>query len=288
MLPYADAFVDENPFCSQVMGGIMAEAVHRHYNLMLYTAPTEISAANAATQIDPRIDGLIVVLPPSDSPVFGRCEKRNIPFISVLIDPQPGFWTVNSDDYQGGRLAAEYLIGLGHQRIAHLRGAIDINTSAPRERGFRDALERAGIEIDPRLIIQAGFDWKVGYQAMAKLLNLPQGQRPTAVFAANDLCAEGAMRAIRENELRIPEDISIVGFDDTRFASMTQPPLTTVHMPIAEMGATAARMLIDRIEGRDVADPNPFLPVSFTVRHSCGPVAAAHSLGSTKIPLSIQ
>lgn len=244
---------------------------------MLYTATSGIGSP---AQVDHRIDGLLLVMPPADSPLFQRCEKRNIPYVSVLLTPSAGRYTVNSDDYRGGQLAAEHLISLGHRRIAHLRGRSDVNTSAGRQQGFEDSLRGAGIPVDPRYVVQAGFNWQIGYQSMRSLLDLPQAERPTAIFAANDLCAEGAMRAIREHELRIPEDIAIVGFDDTRFASMTQPPLTSVHMPITEMGATAARMLIERLEGHEPANPNPILPVFLTVRNSCGASAALETPGT--------
>lgn len=280
MLPYADAFVDQNPFCNQVMSGIMREVVHQHYNLMLYTATSGIQLDRAAMLVDSRIEGLLLVMPPEDSAIFLKCKKRGIPYVSILDTPTVGSWTVNSDDYTGGRIAAEHLITLGHRRIAHLVGSPGVVTSVPRERGFRDALKEAGIEVVEDLIVQSGFDWRLGLESTRLLLERSARTRPTAIFAANDLCAEGAIRAIRSAGMSVPDDIAVVGYDDTWYATLTQPPLTTVHMPIEEMGEMAARMLIARLEGQNGIDPQPVLPVSLTIRHSCG-ADASHFVGGT-------
>lgn len=269
MLPYAEAFTDHNPFCAQVTNGILQEVVCRHYNLMLYTGAW-MNGSQAAMMVDSRVDGIVLVLPQADSPVFLKCESRHIPYVSILREPIAGTWTVNSDDLEGGRLATDHLISLGHRRIAHLKGEENVCTSAPRIQGYKNALTAAGISVDDSLILDAGFDWRGGYRTTKSLLALPPSRRPTAIFAANDLCAEGAMRAIREAGLSIPDDIAIVGYDDTWFATMTQPALTSVRMPIEEMGAMAVQMLVDRVEGRDTSDHHPVLPVSLSVRTSCG------------------
>jgi LacI family transcriptional regulator len=270
MLPYADAFVDQNPFCNQVMSGIMREVVHKHYNLMLYTATSGVHRDRAAMLVDSRIGGLLLVMPPEDSPIFLKCKKRGIPYVSILQRPTADSWTVNSDDFTGGRIAAQHLIGLGHKRIAHLAGSPDVVTTQPRCNGFRDAMSEAGIEVQEDLIVQSGFDWRLGLASTQALLRKGLRHMPTAIFAANDLCAEGAIRAIRASGLSVPDDVAVVGYDDTWFATLTQPPLTTVHMPIDEMGELAARMLISRLEGESSIDPHPTLPVSLTVRQSCG------------------
>ncbi len=285
MLPYADAFIDQNPFCNQVLTGIMQEVVHSHYNLMLYTATSGIPLDKAAMFIDSRVEGVLFVMPPENSSAIVKCQKLGIPYVSILQRPSESSWTVNSDDYMGGRLAGDHLLKLGHTKIVHLKGNPDVVTSAPRLSGFQDALISAGVELPDASIIPAGFDWRVGYEAMTKVLEGPRITWPTAIFAANDLCAEGAIRAIRATGLSVPEDIAVVGYDDTWFSTMTQPPLTTVHMPIYEMGELAARMLISRLEGQIPDDIHPVLPVSLTVRHSCGGSALT---GTQTSPISIQ
>jgi LacI family transcriptional regulator len=179
-------------------------------------------------------------------------------------------WVVNSDDFTGGKLVAKHLLALGHRRIGALVGSPDIVNSQPRIEGFRKALGEAGVEIRPEWFLTAGMNWRLGQAAMEKLLALDEHNRPTAIFAANDLCAEGAIRAVRAAGLSVPDDFGIVGYDDTFYATLTQPPLTTVRMPIQEMGELAVRMLIGRLEGQADIDPQPVLPVSLTVRSSCG------------------
>ncbi|MCS6859211.1 MAG: LacI family transcriptional regulator [Abditibacteriales bacterium] len=276
IFPYSSAFIDRNPFCTQVMAGVFEEVVHAKYNLMLYTAiGDEWNAADENALIDPRVDGLILVIPAPHSPVIARCMRERRPYVALVYEPDAEeVYAVNADEFTGGRLATEHLIRLGHRRIAHLRGDPGVASTAPRERGYIAALEAAGMPPAAALIVPAGFDWKEGYEAMKRLLELPSSQRPTAVFAANDLCAEGALRALRERGLRVPEDMAVVGYDDTWFATMTQPPLTSVHMPLYEMSQRATQMLIAQVEGNDVAVRQPVLPVSLTVRESCGAQSA--------------
>ncbi len=283
MLPYVEAFADHDPFCAQVTNGIIHEVIRDQYNVMLYTGGGVEGGSMAASAVDSRVDGLVLVLPPRDCAVFAKCEARHIPYVSVVRAPAPGSYSVNSDDHEGGLLATRHLIGLGHRRIAHLVGSDEISTSPERLNGYRQALAEAGLELDPKLVVPAGFDWRRGYMATKILLELPRAEQPTAIFAANDLCAEGAIRALREAGRTVPEDVAVVGYDDTWFASMTHPALTTVRMPIAEMGALAVRMLVDLVEGRPVDTPHPVLPVSLTVRNSCGAATAA----TTSSPHSI-
>jgi LacI family transcriptional regulator len=274
MLPYEDAFIDQNPFCTNLMAGIMREVLAHHYNLMLYTATSGMPVDRAAMLVDSRVDGLLLVTPPDDSAIFLKCDRRNIPYVSVIRNPQPGTLAVNSDDYAGGLLATRHLIALGHRRIAHLVGNPAVSTTSLRQKGYRDALAEAGIRHDPHLEIPSGFLRAPGYWAGQAILDRPVWQKPTAIFACNDLCAAGAIQALGEAGISIPNDIAIVGYDDTLFCTVLQPPLTSVHMPIEEMGVLAARMLVARIEHREVGDPQPLLPVSLTIRQSCGASSA--------------
>ena len=280
MLPYEDAFIDQNPFCTNLMAGIIREVLAHHYNLMLYTATSGMPVDRAAMLVDSRVDGLLLVTPPDDSAVFLKCERRNIPYVSVLRRPQPGTLSVNSDDYTGGLLATRHLIGLGHRRIAHLTGNPAVSTTSLRQKGYRDALSEAGLPHDPHLEIPSGFLRLPGYFAGQALLDRPAWQMPTAIFACNDLCAAGAIQAFIEAGVSIPGDVAVVGYDDTLFCTVLQPPLTSVRMPIEEMGAIAARMLVAKIEHQEIGDPQPLLPVSLTIRQSCGASGANVTTGA--------
>ena len=272
VFPYSISFTDRNPFCTEVMTGVFKAVVRARYNIMLHTAvEDELLEGDGFGLLDPRVDGLILALQTAESPIMERCLREPFPCVALVARPHSeAVCVVNADDRTGGRLATEHLIRLGHRRIAHLAGYSPIITTEWRKQGYLAALEAAGIAPDPALIQRADFRSDYGYQAMERLLNLPRTQRPTAVFAANDLSAEGALEALRERNLRAPEDMAVVGYDDTWFATMTQPKLTSVHMPIDEMAMRAAEMLITLVEGGEVVDNQPVLPVSLTVRESCG------------------
>lgn len=272
VFPYSRAFTDRNPFCTEIMSGVFEGVVSRGYNLMLHTAIGEDwNHADQNALLDPRVDGLILVLPPAQSPVVARCERRGFPCVSIVCEPcSPESYAINADDFGGGRMATEHLLSRGHRRIAHLMGTPGIASTEPRRCGYLAALEAAGIPPEEALMVPAGFHRDGGYQGMKLLLELPEHLRPTALFAANDLCAEGALHVLHEHGIRVPEEMAVVGFDDSWVAAMSRPPLTSVHMPIFEMGMRATQMLIELVEGREVAERQPVLPVSLTVRESSG------------------
>ncbi|MDE2127898.1 MAG: LacI family DNA-binding transcriptional regulator [Armatimonadetes bacterium] len=275
VFPYAHAYTENNPFFSEVLSGVFQAVIAAGYNVMLHTGiGDDWDAADENTQPDPRTDGLILVLPRTESLIAERCIKQRIPFVSLVCRPGwPDGYVINADEFHGGWLAVRHLTELGHKRIAHFTGNPRIATSAPRLEGYLAALGAAGLEADEQLIVPSNFNGQAGYEAMCHVLALPKSNWPTAIFAANDLCAEGALRAITEQGLSVPHDFSLVGYDDTWFGAMLQPSLTSVHMPIAEMGAHGVSMLIELLEGRGVPNPQPVLPVHLTVRQSSGPPA---------------
>jgi LacI family transcriptional regulator len=252
------------------------------YNLMLFTTVAEEEGATAVKKVDRRIDGLVLVAPPLNSPIHEECKRRNLASISITDCAESVPLTVNSEDYEGGRLATQHLLDLGHRRIAHLYGNPSFATTQPRLQAYRDTLDSAGIDLDSSLIEPGGFSRPMGQRSMEKLLRLPADARPTAVFAANDLSAHGAIDAIGAAGLRVPDDISVVGYDDTWYASVTVPPLTSVCMNVASLGRCAAETLIAHLEGQS-PDRHPTLPVSLTVRQSTGPVQVLHSIPSIDI-----
>jgi LacI family transcriptional regulator len=270
MLPHAHSFAVPDPFYSLVSSGVAAAASKLGYNLMLYTAVAEEESDRAAKMVDRRIDGLILVLPPDDTPIVEECRRRGVATIAILQRPDQAPLTVNSCDYEGGRLATEHLIEFGHRRIAHLYGNRAIHTSEPRYRAYVDALAEAGIEAAPELTRDGNFDRGIAHASTKQLLRLPAHRRPTAIFASNDLSAHGAIEAITEAGLRVPEDISVVGYDDTWYALVTSPPLTSVNMAVDLIGRRAAEMLIASLEGHS-EEHHAILPVSLTVRRSSGP-----------------
>jgi LacI family transcriptional regulator len=172
---------------------------------------------------------------------------------------------------QGGYDATRYLIGLGHRRIACITGPPDPTPSAERVYGYKRALREFGLPIEEELIVPGGFHYQGGERAMEQLLRLDKP--PSAVFACNDVMAIGAMRAIRHAGLRVPSDVSIVGFDDIPLASAVSPVLTTVAQPIVELATLAAELLMSRIQNGQEDGPGQqfVLDTKLVTRDSCAP-----------------
>ena len=270
MLPHAWAYADHDPFYSLVTTGVTACTSRHGYNLMLYSAAAEDEGARAAKMIDRMIGGLILVSPPPDTPLYRECERLGIPYVTILAGRDSGKLTVNSADFEGGMLATRHLISLGHRRIAHLIGKPGVVTTEPRYLGYLEAHREAGIPADPRLRQPGEFFRKVGYDSTRALMALPTCDRPTAIFAANDLSAHGAIEAVFDSGLEVPRDIAVVGYDDTWYATVTRPTLTSINMDVPMIGRTATDLLILSLEGAKVSEPHVALPVSLTVRESCG------------------
>jgi LacI family transcriptional regulator len=189
----------------------------------------------------------------------------------VAIDPHTGTGgpaTVDSNNRKGARIATDHLIGLGHRRIAHISGRHDLESSRQRELGYRDALKAAGIAFDPELVRGGAYRQLDAREATLELLALPE--RPTAVFAANDLSALGVLQAAAEQGLRVPRDLSVIGYDDVPESASATPPLTTIAQPLKQMGAEALRMLTKLLAGDDAAR-HLHLRAELVVRETTGP-----------------
>lgn len=265
-----------NPFFALVLGGIEAAAYDHDYNVILGNANDDPARELAYLDIllSKQVDGVVLVSTGADPQVLDFLAARNTPV--VMVDRSPGdayedfpVDTVFTENMQGGLLATEYLIGLGHQRIACISGPSRINSSAARVVGYRQALAAAGLACDERLIVTGDFQHESGYRACEALLRLPDP--PTAIFVCNDLMAVGALCAIHEAGLRVPDDVSVVGFDDVPLASFTVPRLTTVAQPAHELGVRAVTLLVRRIMKRDVPAHHELLPVALIKRDSCQP-----------------
>jgi DNA-binding LacI/PurR family transcriptional regulator len=175
--------------------------------------------------------------------------------------------SVDVDNIASARMATEYLIQLGHRRIGMItNGPLTYTSSRDRLTGYVQALEAAGLPIDEGLIQSGEFSDDSGVQAMKRLLELPH--RPTAAFVASDVVALGAIRTIREHGLCIPDDMSIVGFDDIPLAQYLEPGLTTVRLPRVELGLQAGKMLMDLVEGKPVPERHLRLNTSLIIRGS--------------------
>jgi DNA-binding LacI/PurR family transcriptional regulator len=219
--------------------------------------------------------GVLAVLLTLSEAQRAQLKSRGIPL--VIVDPtgEPLHDTpsVGATNWSGGLAATRHLLGLGHRRIAVIGGPEAILCSRARLDGYRAAMDEAGVPIDPRLIRNGSFQVQDGVAAARALLRLPVNDRPTAIFAGNDQQALGVYQAAREARLHIPDDLSVVGFDDLPVASWVGPPLTTVRQPLASMATAAARLVLRLAAGDEPAQTRIELSTELIVRESTAPPA---------------
>lgn len=215
--------------------------------------------------------GVIFVQSDLDISQRRQLDSRSIPFVVVDTagEPSTGVPTVGSANWNGGLLATRHLLSLGHRRVAVITGPADVLCSRARVDGYRTALEEEGLAVDPGLIRYGNFHVRGGHDHATELLSRPD--RPTAIFAGSDLQALGVLRAARELGLRVPQDVSIVGYDDLPVAEWIGPALTTVRQPLREMAGTATRMLLGLAEGKQPPNLRIDLATELVVRQSTAP-----------------
>jgi LacI family repressor for deo operon, udp, cdd, tsx, nupC, and nupG len=176
---------------------------------------------------------------------------------------------VSVDNVAAAKMAVTHLTSLGHKRIAAVTGPMDVPSSSERLQGYRDALASAGLSFDPELVVQAGYDAITGMEAGRTLLQ--RKERPTAIFCFDDDTAIGVMKLYQQQGFMIPQDVSIMGFDDIHYAEFVTPALTTVHQPLEEIGKTCINLLLQQLAGKTVAPGRQFLPFELMIRGSTGP-----------------
>jgi len=258
------------PFSTELLKGISSAVEGTGYELLAYSGNLEHNQVGWERRSLSRlagtlIDGAVIVAPTAS------VTDATIPVVAV--DPHTGKTgpsTVEADNVGGARAATRHLIELGHRRIAHIRGRTDLVSAQLREQGYREALEAAGIPFDPELVRVGGYRAAETTDAARELLS--RSDRPTAVFAANDLSAIRVLEIARELGLRVPQDLSVVGFDNVPEAANAVPALTTVAQPLHQMGAEAVRLLLGLLAGGTTED-HLLLPASLVVRASTSPTA---------------
>jgi LacI family transcriptional regulator len=217
-------------------------------------------------------DGVILVASDVQSPLHAELRRLNIP--TVVIDPAGvpahDVPTVGAANWTGGLAATEHLISLGHRRIGFIAGPRQLLCSRTRLDGYRAGLEAAGIAAEDELIQQGDFYHESGFACAGRLLELERP--PSAIFASSDQMAFGAYEAVRQRGLRVPDDVSVVGFDDLPEARWSSPPLTTVRQPLSEMGTLAARTVLRLARGETIESLRIELATQLVLRDSCAPV----------------
>lgn len=258
-----------NPFFTEALRGVEDACFEANYNVFLCNSDNrpEKELEYLDVLIGKQIDGIILISTGTQDSLDLLKHNKITP---VLVDRELGQNTCDSvmvENELGGQIATQYLIELGHKRIACITGPSFLTPSAKRVHGYRKTMGAAGLPINEAWVVQGDFRPQSGYSVMNTLLALPDP--PTAVFACNDLMAIGAMHAVHEQSLQVPDDISIIGFDDIMFASYTMPPLTTVSQPSYEMGLIAAEILINRLSDSRSQSRQEILSPTLVIRESC-------------------
>ncbi|MEY9835054.1 LacI family DNA-binding transcriptional regulator [Streptacidiphilus sp. EB103A] len=269
----------ESPWAMEVVRGV--EAVARDEGLSLVVSESAGRLSPGQSWVDAvlarRPVGVILVLSDLDQAQRDQLTSRGIPY--VVIDPagDPGsdVPAIGATNWQGGLSAARHLLELGHRRIGVISGPARMMCSRARVDGYRAALDTAGVPFDETLVSEGDFHHETGYTAGLELLARPD--RPTAICTGNDLQALGLYEAARELGLRIPHDLSVVGFDDLPLARWVGPPLTTVRQPLVEMAESAVRLVLDLARGSTPATRQLDLATRLVVRSSTAPPAGDRS-----------
>lgn len=269
-------------FLSEFLVGILSESSQGSAQLLIESCVGPEGASAALEKMKAAgCDGVILSPPLSDSTRVAKILKEmNLPFVGVAMARlDPDICCVTIDDYEAANAMTRRLIELGHRTIGFIKGHPNAHASLTRYDGFEAAMIKAGLKIDPALVVQGYFTYRSGFDAAERML--AREDRPTAIFASNDDMAAGAVAAAHRLRLDVPKDVTVVGFDDTAMASSVWPELTTVRQPIADMASLSVRLMLDQIRahraGR-VAEPvREIRDFALIERQSSGPAAVLPS-----------
>ena len=278
-----------NPFFAAVAKGV--ESVSRQLELNVFLSNTDESVERERAVLQGlvgRVDGVILVPAREETDNTAELRRANVPI--VLLDRRlrggNDLDSVLVDSPGGAAQAAEHLLSLGHRRIGLISGPLDTTPGRERHDGFMAALGAAEVELDPTLIRIGDFKLESGYQATLRLLGLPSAV--TAIFAANNLMSIGALRALHHLGIRVPDELSFIGFDDLELAELLSPPLSVISRPAVEQGVLAMRLLRNRIEGAGSPKAQHIvLETRLLVRGSCRPPQPSSdgAIPATRIPI---
>lgn len=259
----------DSPFYGVALSGIEQELDRAGYSALYVSGHWDAQEEAKCIEVlrSRRVDGIIVLTGRLPDKALKECAKTMPVVVTGRTLKAPGLFSLNFDNFEGGRLATRHLLSLGHRRIAFITGVANHTDANERLRGYRDALEAAGIDYEPELVVNGDFHESSGLQAVSQLL--ASRQKFTAIFAANDQMALGAALGLHRHGLVVPRDVSLIGFDDLPMAMYTVPPLSSIHESAYELGCLAASSMLQLLGG---LQPTGQVPAPrLVVRESCGP-----------------
>lgn len=272
VLPRAAEEVFLNPFFPELIRGISSIARREGYDLLLATGESEAEEKEAVLRMvrGRRVDGVILLVSRVDNRLGEELEAHRFPvaLVGKPMQERDMCW-VDNDNITAAFQATDYLLGLGHRRIGLILGSLEFVVSLDRLDGYKQALQAQGLEFERKLVVHSDYTQVEGYRAMAELLERVPDL--TAVLVADDLMAFGAIQAIRERGLRVPRDISVVGFNNVPMSRFTAPPLTTVEVFTYRLGARVAELLIEKIRQPAARAGQDCIATELIVRKSTAP-----------------
>jgi DNA-binding LacI/PurR family transcriptional regulator len=280
-----EAELRQERFQDDVVAAIINRATAANYSVLLELTRASDSPAQIARFGDRRSDGTILLDARVDSPVVSVLRQAAEPTV-ILVNPDadPGFGSIDADFVGGAETIVTHLIALGHQNIAHLADDMALHSSRGRRSGYESALRRAGRPVTDDLVEMSGYSRQHGHEGTARLL----ARRPdvTAIFCVNDLTAFGAIDYLHESGRRVPDDVSVTGYDDLALARYSSPPLTTLHIPWYEMAEAATESLIAALTGEHTTPVRRTFPVDVVPRKTTTRVHMSSQRDLTQIVAS--
>lgn len=267
-----------NLFFARVINGMQEAAAERGYSLLLGNTQgnPDLEADYVKMVQTSQADGVIQLRAHNPFSVMQSSSGGLLPMVNAceVID-SASFPTVTLDNHNAAKSMTEHLLELGHTRIGLIKGPNSSPLTQERLRGYQHALANADIPFDESILFDGDFTLRSGFDAARRMLEQPN--RPTALFCENDETAIGAMQALKQSGLKIPEDISVAGFDDIAFSGYADPPLTTIAQPAEEFGHTAVSLLVDVLNGKIKKAPRVIMPHELIVRNSTGPASGTNA-----------
>ncbi len=268
-------YIDLSPtgYFTSVLHGILTCSMDHKQNIMLFTDKLQDDITqNINLWCDGRCDGLILIAPPHDNRIFDMLKKRHMKFVVIGDSSLPD--DISYTDVDNVLAACEmtnYLLKMGHVNISILLGDAYISSTIQRLQGFKQSLSEAGIAFREEMAISGRYNETSGFEMIQQILRLPRHLQPTALFCCSDEIAQGALQALNQAEIPVPEEMSLVGFDDIITAALMQPALTTVRQPLEVLGKRAAEILLEQLQAETPHEVQEFLPAVIVERQSAAP-----------------
>ncbi|MBU7316944.1 LacI family DNA-binding transcriptional regulator [Paenibacillus oleatilyticus] len=269
ILPRPAEELFQNLFFSEVIRGIVTQSARTGYDLMMTTGTTEREELEAVTRLvkGRRVDGVILLYSRQSDPLISFMLEHGFPFVLIGRSEEfPDILSVDNDNVQAAYDATRHLIAQGHKRIGFVSGPPNLIVSGDRMKGYLQALKDAGIEARPEWIVEGDFLQESGYRAMSFFMCLPE--RPTAIVVIDDVVAFGVLRGLTELGYKVPDDLSLVGFNNISLSELSTPPISSIDIGIYQIGYTASQTLIRAVKGEAMPQKRVIIPHRLIVRES--------------------